>query len=75
MNAIPFTPGRIFRRQYRKLFKKDPAAANVLLLLAELADEHGQVHLGPNPEEVIAILMQERFSDPRAFQLPGGGKP
>jgi len=74
MNPTAFRPNRIFRRQYRKIFKKSPEAANVLLLLAELADEHGQVHLGPSPENEIAVLMAARFEDPRAFQL-GGGKP
>lgn len=72
---MPFTPTRRFRRAYDKIFKKDPAAANVFLLLAELADEHGQIILeGPCPEQEIAKLMVVRFGDPRAYSLPGGPK-
>ena len=72
---MSFTPNRAFRRQYRRIFRKDPAAANVFLLLAELADERGQVQLGPDAEAELAVLMAARFEDPRAYQLPGGGKP
>jgi hypothetical protein len=69
---MSFTPSRRFRRDYDRLFRKDPAAANVFLLLAELADEKGQVRMGPCPEEEIADLMTARFDDCRAYQLPGG---
>lgn len=65
-----FTPGRKFKRHYNRLFRKDPAAANVLLLLAELADERGEVRLEtPFPEIEIQRLMAARFDDPRAYQL------
>lgn len=68
-----FTPSRRFRRDYDSLFRKDPAAANVMLLLCELADEKGQVRLEtPFPEVEIQRLMAARFTDPRAYQLPGG---
>ena len=62
---------RKFRREYRKIFKKDPMAANLFLLLAELADENGQVRLGPDPEAELAVLMAARFEDPAAYQLRG----
>lgn len=66
---------RKFRRDYDRMFKRDPAAANVFLLLAELADEKGQVVFNnPFPEAEIQRLMKARFSDPRAYQLPGGPK-
>lgn len=65
---------RKFRRDYDRLFRKDPAAANVFLLLAELADKKGKVALGPCPEAEIQQLMAARFADPRAYQLPGGRK-
>ena len=58
-----FTASRAFRRDYARLFQKDPAAANVFLLLAELADE-----------VEIQRLMAARFEDPRAYQLSGGPK-
>lgn len=68
-----FTPSRRFRRDYDRLFRKDPAGANLFLLLAELADENGQVRLeSPFPEAEIQQLMVARFADPRAYQLPGG---
>jgi hypothetical protein len=71
---MSFTPGRKFKRHYDRLFKKDPAAANAFLLLAELADEKGQVRLGPCPEAEIQQLMAARFDDCRAYQLVGGPK-
>ena len=68
-----FTPSRRFRRNYDRLFKRDPGAANVFLLLAELADDKGQVRLETLfPEVEIQRLMAARFTDPRAYQLPGG---
>jgi hypothetical protein len=71
--AMSFTPSRRFRRDYDRLFRKDPAAANVMLLLAELADEKGQVRFdNPDPVAEIAGLIAARFIDPRAYQLPGG---
>ena len=73
--TIMFVQNRKFKRDYDRLFKKDPAAANVLLLLAELADGKGQVIFDtPAPEEEIQRLLAARFSDPRAYQLPGGPK-
>jgi len=70
-----FIPGRKFKRHYNRIFRKDPAAANVLLLLAELADEHGEVRFDVlDPAAEIARLMASRFQDPRAYQLPGEPK-
>jgi len=63
-----FRLNRKFRRDYSRLFRKDPAAANMFLLLAELADDHGQVRA---TEEDLCHLMNARFNDPRAYQLPG----
>ena len=68
-----FIPNRKFRRDYDRLFRKDPRAANVMLLLCEIADEKGQVRLEtPFPEVEIQRLMAARFTDPRAYSLPGG---
>lgn len=64
-----FQPNRKFRRDYDRLFRKDPAAANMLLLLAELADDHGQVRA---TDAELCFLMNTRFDDPRAYHLPGG---
>jgi hypothetical protein len=63
---MTFTPNRKFRRKYRHIHRRDPIAANLLLLLAELADEAGQVVT--NPEE-IARLMEIRFRDPKGYHL------
>jgi len=57
-----------FRRDYDEIFRKDPMAANLLLLLAELSDARGQVQ---TTEAELADLMNARFHDPRAYQLPG----
>jgi len=69
---LNFHPNRAFRRDYDRLFRKDPLAANALLLMAELADEHGQVRLGPCPERDLRDLLMTRFDDCRAYQLSGG---
>jgi hypothetical protein len=61
-----FKPNRRFKRDYNHLFRKDPAAANVFLLLAELADEKGQV---TTDEKELANLMAARFDDPRRYSL------
>ena len=45
---------------------KKPEAANLFLLLAELANEKGQVKTN---EEELAILMEARFNDYREYQL------
>ncbi len=68
---MTFTPNRRFRCDYKKIFRRNPEAANLLLLLCELADENGQVHLGPDAEGQLALLMNARFEDPTAYQLPG----
>jgi len=71
---MAFTPNRRFRRDYKRIFKRNTEAANLLLLLCELADENGQVSLGPDAEGQLALLMNARFEDPRAYQLPGRPK-
>jgi len=69
-----FKPSRRFRRDYDRLFRRDPLAANVFLLLSELADERGRVHFDGQPEAEIAVILAARFEDPRAYQLTGGPK-
>ncbi len=61
-----FKPNKKFKRKYRRLFRKDPMAANTLLLLCELADINGQVV--SNSEE-LAVLLAARFEDPEGYQL------
>lgn len=54
------------KRQYDRIFKKNPEAANLFLLLNELADEKGQVR---TDEKELAELMAVRFEDPRRYAL------
>jgi len=63
---MAFVPNRRFKRKYKKIFKKDPEAANLFLLLCELADERGQVEAS---EEELAELMAVRFYDPLEYAL------
>ena len=63
---MPFKPNRAFRRRYNWIFKRDPGTANVFLLLAELADERGQVE---TTEDEMLELMSARFEDYREYQL------
>jgi len=68
-----FRPNRKFKRDYDRISRKDPAAANVLLLLAELADDKGQIIFSsPYTEAEIQRLMIARFECPLAYHLPGG---
>jgi hypothetical protein len=61
-----FKPNRKLKKKYNWLFKKDPLAANTFLLLAELADEKGQV---VTDEKEISELLVIRFEDPRGYAL------
>lgn len=69
---MTFRPNRKFRRDYDRLFKREPGAANLFLLLCELADKRGRVQA---TEEELSILLAARFEDLEAYQLPGGPKP
>jgi hypothetical protein len=62
----PFRPSRRFRRKYNRLFEEDPKAANMFLLLCELANEKGQVETDPAE---LAKLMAVRFEDPKEYAL------
>lgn len=61
-----FRPIRKFRKDYDRLFKKDPLGANTFLLLCELADEKGQVMT--NESEIVKLLAT-RFDDPKEYAL------
>ncbi len=63
---MAFVSNRRFKKKYDKLFKKDPLAANVFLLLSELADKKGEVTTN---EAEIAELMAIRFNDPSEYAL------
>jgi hypothetical protein len=65
-----FNPNsKSFKRDYDRLYKIDPAMANMFLLICELADENGQVIID---EQQLAELMQARFNDPGEYALKGG---
>ena len=63
---MAFVPNRRFKRKYKRLFKKDPLAANTFLLLCELADEKGQIETN---EQELADLITARFNDPEEYAL------
>jgi hypothetical protein len=64
--VMTFTPNKKFKKDYDRLFKQDPLAANTFLLICELADEKGQVKTSP---EELAILFATRFEDPEGYAL------
>lgn len=66
---MKFKPNRKFKRQYDRIYRRDPAAANLFLLIAELADERGRVVMD---EQELVVLMAARFEDPKAYQLNEG---
>lgn len=68
---MTFKPNRHFKCEYDRIFRRNPGAANLFLLLAELADERGQV---VTDEQQLAELMAARFDDCRTYQLAGGPK-
>jgi hypothetical protein len=61
-----FTPNRKFKKDYNKLYRQNPSAANLLLLLCELADENGQVE---TTDEELMRLVEARFNDPEEYAL------
>lgn len=63
---MAFSPNRKFRRDYRHLYRKDPEAANLMLLLCELSDQNGQVRI--NDQELVR-LFAIRFEDPREYAI------
>ncbi|MCF8051572.1 MAG: hypothetical protein K9L59_10070 [Desulfobacterales bacterium] len=63
---MAFKPNRKFLQRYNQAFRENPLAANLLLLLAELADEYGRVETDP---EELSRLMAARFEDPEARQI------
>ncbi len=68
----PTKLNRKFRREYNRIFEKDPVAANLFLLLAELAGPDGTVTFPGGPREMsqeLSDLLQARFEDPYARQI------
>jgi hypothetical protein len=69
---MSFQLNRRFRKKYRQIFRKDPLAANLFLLLCELAGPDGKVILPADPRAIdreLASLMQARFEDQEGWQL------
>jgi len=61
-----FKPNRKFKKRYDRIFEKTPIAANLFLLIAELANEEGRVKI---TEIELAELFTARFEDPREYSL------
>jgi hypothetical protein len=70
---VAWKPSKRFRKQYARIFKENPVAANMLLLMAELADQKsGQAYFDGDEEAMtreLRDLMVIRFEDVRAWQL------
>ena len=62
-----FKPNKRFKRDYYKIFKEDPQAANLYLLMCEMANDSGQVVF--KDEQELAELMAVRFEDPEEYAL------
>ena len=52
------------KKQYGKIYREDPVAANLFLLLTEIADEKGQVK---TTERELQLLMAARFNKPDEY--------
>jgi hypothetical protein len=63
-----FRPNKRFKRDYDRLFCQNPEAANLFLLLCEMADERGQVVID---EAELAHLFNARFDDPQKHAFRG----
>ena len=63
---MPFKSNRKFKRKYNRIFKKDPVAANMFLLLCELANKKGEVMTDENE---LAKLFSARFNHPKEYAL------
>jgi len=63
---MKFKANKRFKRDYDRIFKKDPEAANLFLLLCELADKNGRVLID---EVDLGRLMAARFKNARERQL------
>jgi hypothetical protein len=53
-----------FRKKYRQIFNKDPLAANIFLLLCELAGPDGKVILPNDSDDLnkeLQALLTSRF--------------
>lgn len=66
---------RKFRRDYDKIFKTDPIAANIFLVLAELSDINGQIlfDTATMPADIDKLL-SARFNDCSAYNLDNWGR-
>ncbi len=63
---MTFKPNHQFQRKYDKIFQWSPEAANLFLLVCELADKNGQVK---TTEEELSKLLAKRFEDPQEYAL------
>ncbi|MCK9276389.1 MAG: hypothetical protein M0P57_15025 [Syntrophales bacterium] len=59
-------PNLELKQRYDRIFRRNPMAANVFLLTAELANDKGRVKI---TEEELTALFNARFNDPREYAL------
>ncbi len=55
-----------FVKDYNEIFKESPLAANIYLLICEMADNNGQVTMS---DDELTAAVNARFIDPDAYQL------
>jgi len=68
---MAFQPNRKFKRDYDRLFKKDPMGANMFLLICEIADDKGQVATNERDKELATIQgLRESEFDESGRRLP-----
>lgn len=65
---MTFRQNKRVRKDYNRIFRKNPEAANLFLLLCELSYKEGRVI---TDESELARLMAKRFSDPAKYALKG----
>lgn len=67
-----FKPNKKFKKVYDKIFKTlSPEAANLYLLLNELADENGQVHATEDELHLLACVRFGSRDEMMKYQLVG----
>lgn len=63
---------KAFKKEYDKIFNHDPLAANIFLMLVDMADEKGEIYFEGSEDQMndqINILVNGRFNDVFEYQL------
>lgn len=63
---MKFQASKKLKKHYNRIFRENPEAANLFLLLCELANTKGRVI---TDEGDLACLMDKRFKNPKEYAL------